>query len=340
MTREAQARIDAYCREHQLTSRVAGVVPLAGDASDRRYIRLLMNDGASLVLALHATAVEFESSPFMAVSRLLQAVPLPVPAVLHHSDGLGIIGLEDLGDVTLQTHVQTGSAASRRSYYRQAVAFIAQLQHRGAELATEGTPPYSVAFDREKLRWELEIFVQHFIVAYRRESPSHAVREALREEWRGIVDELADDPRVVCHRDYHSRNLMLTRGSLCIIDFQDARMGPNTYDLASLLRDSYVALPPEEIEELIGEFVGSLSCGTDVGPEAHADFRRRLDLMSLQRNLKALGTFGYQTTARGTSVYVQYIPRTLGYVRANLAKYSRFARLHEILGGCVVELAS
>jgi N-acetylmuramate 1-kinase len=139
---------------------------------------------------------------------------------------------------------------------------------------------------------------------------------------------------VLCHRDYHSRNLMLHDGSLYIIDFQDARMGPDTYDLVSLLRDSYVDLSPQHVDQLIAFFLALKGhASTDETPSAPsaAAFRRRFDLMALQRNLKALGTFGYMTTSRNNTVYIQYIPRTMAYVRANLAKYPRFSRLQELL---------
>ena len=122
---------------------------------------------------------------------------------------------------------------------------------------------------------------------------------------------------MLCHRDYHSRNLMLHDGSLYIIDFQDARMGPDTYDLVSLLRDSYVDLSAAAGRRADRVFPGAQGRGRADEPE----FRRRFDLMALQRNLKALGTFGYMTTSRNNTVYIQYIPRTLAYVKANLAKY-------------------
>ena len=102
--------------------------------------------------------------------------------------------------------------------------------------------PFGIAFDRDKLMWELNFFVKHFLEAYRGVVDPGGAREALSEEWLAIADELAGEPRVLCHRDYHSRNLMLHDRRLYIIDFQDARMGPDTYDLASLLRDSYVDL--------------------------------------------------------------------------------------------------
>ena len=140
---------------------------------------------------------------------------------------------------------------------------------------------------------------------------------------------------MLCHRDYHSRNLMLHEERLYIIDFQDARMGPDTYDLASLLRDSYVDLPEQTVSELIAYFL-ALKGTTDPSSET---FRERFDLMALQRNLKALGTFGYQTTARRNPVYIQYIPRTLRYVRDNLERHPRFARLREVLAAHVEEFA-
>ena len=109
-------------------------------------------------------------------------------------------------------------------------------------------------------------------------------------------------------------------------------MGPDTYDLASLLRDSYVDIPDRELDELLAYFL-ALKGVTDA-PE----FRRRFDLMALQRNLKALGTFGYQTTTRRNPVYIQYMPRTLNYARMTLEKYPRFARLREVLATHVEEL--
>lgn len=338
MTDTAADRLTQYLAEHQLTARARKVLPLTGDASDRRYFRVLLDDGSSLVLALHAGPIEFERLPFVAVARLMRQIPLPVPALLHHSDTLGIIAQEDLGDVTLQAHLGAASAEEHAALYRQAVSFIARLQQRGAELASDDYPPYRIAFDTDKLAWELEFFFKYFIRQYRGLSPSVTVQQALSREWAAVVEELAGEPRVLCHRDYHSRNLMLHQQSLVIIDFQDARMGPDTYDLASLLRDSYLDLSVSQVDELIAYFLalrhgpGGLSSG------AVAEFRRRFDVMALQRNLKALGTFGYQTVTRGNPVYIQYIPRTLNYVRTNLAKYPRFAEMRELLAGLIEEL--
>ena len=207
------------------------------------------------------------------------------------------------------------------------------MQTRGAALTSPAYLPYGIAFDVEKLTWELDFFLRHYLAAYRNAVLPQAEFDAVRGEFKVIIEELAAEPRVLCHRDYHSRNLMLSQGQLYLIDFQDARMGPDTYDLASLLRDSYVDLNDIAINELIAYFLALK--GSSV-PEA--DFRARFDLMALQRNLKAMGTFGYQTTTRQNPVYIQYMPRTLRYVRDTLHRYPRFARLHELLSPHIDEL--
>jgi aminoglycoside/choline kinase family phosphotransferase len=334
---QVRTRIDTYLRESGLAGGNARVVPLTGDASDRRYFRIIRADGSSLVLALHAGPIEFATLPFVNVAQLLEDIPLPVPRILGASDALGVLALQDLGDVTLQAHLGAASPSEHAALYRQAVALVELLQRRGAELTSDHHLPYRIAFDVEKLTWELEFFVKYFVEGYRGVVLSAADRSALQEEWAAIVSELAAEPRVLCHRDYHSRNLMLSEGSLYIIDFQDARLGPDTYDLASLLRDSYVDITDRDLDDLIAYFL-ALKMRDGESPDAD-EFRRRFDVMAVQRNLKALGTFGYQTLTRRNPVYIQYMPRTLRYARTNLEKYPRFARLRDLLARHIEELA-
>jgi aminoglycoside/choline kinase family phosphotransferase len=307
------------------------IVPLTPDASDRRYFRVLL-EPQSIVLAVYTGPIEFAHMPFANVAELLQKMALPAPGVLGHSDELGVVEQEDLGDVTLQAHLGAASAAEHAALYREAVALIYRLQQRGREFESPQYVPYTLAFDVEKLTFELNFFAQHFLEGYRGVLLNGSEKDALAEEWRAIVEELSDEQRVICHRDYHSRNLMLHRGRLYMVDFQDARMGPDTYDLASLLRDSYVDLTEVEVDELIGCFA-ALAGVADL-----VEFRRRFDLMSVQRNIKALGTFGFQASARSNPAYIQYMPRTLRTVRANLEKHTRFARLRGLLAAHVAEL--
>lgn len=311
----------------------ARVVPLTGDASDRQYFRVLPRDGPPFVLAVYAAPFEAATLPFINVAELLAAVAIPVPRILDAAGDLGVIALEDLGDVTLQAHVGTAPARSHAALYREAIDLIVALQRRGRELDGPRYLPFGIAFDVEKLTWESDFFIRHFLEGYRGIAFGPGEREALRAESAAIAEELAAEPRVLCHRDYHSRNLMLHGGRLRVIDFQDARMGPDTYDLVSLLRDSYVDLTAEAVDEFVAYFLAQTGRSQE-----QAVFRRRFDVMALQRNLKALGTFGYQAAARGNPVYIQYIPRTLGYARENLYKHARFARLADILAAHVPEL--
>jgi len=329
---DPRQRIDAYLAMSGLSTHAPRVVPLTGDASDRRYFRILLQDAPSIVLSLYAQPFVFDALSFVNVARLFGQMPVPIPTVLGHADEIGVLALQDLGDVTLQAHLGAATPAQHSALYREAVSLIATMQTRGAELASPDYLPYGIAFDIEKLTWELDFFTRHFVEAYRGITIPAESRTALKEEFDGIVQTLASEPRVLCHRDYHSRNLMLHEGQLYIIDFQDARMGPDTYDLVSLLRDSYVDLPDQTVRELIAYFLALKGVR-----ETEQTFRQRFHLMALQRNLKALGTFGYQTTARRNPVYIQYIPRTLRYVRDKLERLPQFGRLRELLSAHVEE---
>jgi N-acetylmuramate 1-kinase len=322
--------VEGYLERHQ--ARDAHVVPLTGDASDRRYFRVLPPGGAPYVLAVYSAPFEFAALPFVNVHALFEAMPVPVPKILGHADDLGVLALEDLGDVTLQAHLGADSPDAHDSLYREAIGFIATLQRRGRDLADARYLPYSVAFDVEKLTWEFDFFIKHFLEAYRGVRFAPGERDELRGRGAEIVAELAAEPRVLCHRDYHSRNLMLRQDRLYVIDFQDARLGPDTYDLVSLLRDSYVDLSEATVDSFIDDFLTRRGDAVDRG-----EFRRRFDVMAVQRNLKALGTFGYQASGRGNPVYLQYIPRTLRYARATMRRHPRFEPLRALLARHVEE---
>ena len=136
-----EPRLERYLAEQHLSDQTLKVVPLTGDASDRRYFRVLLKDAKPIVLALHAGPIEYASMPFVAIAKLLSQVPLPVPAILHHSDRLGVLALEDLGDVTLQAHLGAATATEHEALYRQAVGFISRMQQRGEALRSDAYLP-------------------------------------------------------------------------------------------------------------------------------------------------------------------------------------------------------
>src|SRR5215212_10018744 len=152
-TTDVRTRIDLFLSQTGLAQRGASLVALSGDASDRRYFRVLVPQDASQVLAVHPGPIDFEHLPFVNVAGLLAAMPAPVPRILAHSNELGIIALQDLGDVTLQAHLGAATPAEHAALYREAVGLIATLQRRGLELARSDYVPYGIAFDVEKLTW-------------------------------------------------------------------------------------------------------------------------------------------------------------------------------------------
>jgi N-acetylmuramate 1-kinase len=308
------------------------VVPLSGDASTRRYFRL--HDGkATRVLALYPEPFEPAELSFAVVRELLAQYGLPVPAILDHDGPRGLLVQDDLGDLTLQEALRTAPDGAPVELYRQAVDQLVCLQREAAR-GPQRAACFQIAFDFEKLSWELHYFLKHFVEGHRGCDLTAEDRAALAEGFHRLSEEIAGWPRVLCHRDYHSRNLMVEDDALYWIDFQDARMGPATYDLASLLRDSYVELPEEFVAEQAEAFRHRALPG-----EARGVFERRFDLMCVQRNLKALGTFGYMATVRENPVYLPYIPRTLAHARRNLARYPELASLRRVLGRHLPELA-
>src|SRR4051812_45505977 len=200
---DVRDRIQGYLKRGELGGKSPRVMPLTGDASDRRYFRVLLPGAETIVLSLHAAAFEFDKLPFVNVARLLAKMPVPIPTVLGHADDLGVLALTDLGDGPLQGTRGAPTPADHPAPSRQAVALIATLQRRGGELASPEYIPYSVAFDIEKLTWELDFFIKHFIEAYRGVLIAAAARDELRREFKVVVESLASEPRVLCHRDYH-----------------------------------------------------------------------------------------------------------------------------------------
>ena len=300
-------RIDAYLERSDLARQSPRVVPLTGDASDRRYYRVLLPDAPSIVLSLYAGPFDLDTLSFVNVARLLEQMPVPIPTVIGHAGDLGVLALEDLGDVTLQAHLGAVSPAEHAARYRQAVALIATLQRRGAELESPAYLPYGIAFDVEKLTWEMDFFTKHFIEAYRGVVIAPAAREELRAGVR-TAHRRADRraPRALPSRLPQPQPHAPSRPAL------HHRL-PGCADGAGYLRPRLAAA--RLLRRSAGAARSTSSSPTSSrsrGRRAReAAFRQRFDAMALQRNLKALGTFGYQTTARRNPVYIQYIPRTL-----------------------------
>ena len=330
-----QQRVATYLLRTGRSKTGASVTQLHGDASDRCYVRVRLPDGSSLILLVHQSEIDTTTLPFLNVARLFTRMTIPIPEVRDTADDLGILVLDDLGDVTVHTFLRTATDAQRRAVYRDAVELIARIQRRGRELASPDYLPFTMAFDVEKLVWELAFFAKHYLGTHRHARLLPAVRTALDEEFHTLAGELASERRVLCHRDYHSRNLMLHDSTLYVIDFQDARLGPNTYDLVSLLRDCYVSLDSSFVAEMVAYYHERVGSSTNPNDPRYLE---RFDRMSVQRHLKALGTFGYQAAVIGNRSYLDDMPRTLGYLVDVFRRRPRFDRLRTLLAPQIPEL--
>lgn len=325
-------QVAIYLRRAKLTDIKVSTQELIGDASERRYVRVYLPDSSSQILSVYPEPIDPNTLPFLNVARLLQRMPLPIPNILGLESDLGIIILEDLGKVTLQRQLQHTTTEHREALYIEAIELIIRMQQRGNDLASNAYFPFELAFNFEKLMWELDFFTQNFLISHRGVNLSTSEQESLQEEFSSLSHEIAREPRVLCHRDYHARNLMLHKGRLHVIDFQDARMGPDTYDLVSLLRDSYFEHDSLFIDQMIGYYL------EQTRSSERLSFLERFDLMSVQRHLKALGTFGYQTATIKNAGYQDAIPRTLCYLKNIFKLHSRFSKLHKLLASHLIEL--
>jgi N-acetylmuramate 1-kinase len=241
---------------------------------------------------------------------------LPVPRVLASSGEDNALFIEDVGDLRLQDWLEGRLENELKEAYRQAVAMIIKIQE-ATHLATVADCICScLAFDAAKLKWELGFFFANYINKYLGLKLDPATANAVNQDFKALCSELAARPRVLTHRDYHARNLMMHNDEMFIIDQQDARMGPSSYDLASLLRDPYAAIDNAVAEEMVELFI-EMKAASSVPLDSVEEFRQELHLMTVQRMLKAIGTYAYQAAVMKNQVYVGYIePATRAALRS------------------------
>ncbi len=316
---------------------------LSGDASTRRYFRVTYRSGSgsvsprSVMLMQLDQPVEGSEIDFTLVLKFLGNLDLPVPEMFHYDPERGLIFLEDCGDMTFEATVKVCSAEEKKQYYADAVKLLFAMQSRGVKNINPACPAYHLRFDAEKLMYEFDFMLEYFVDKMRNMRPAEAESRELRKQFRSLCETLADEEVCFTHRDYHSRNLMIHNGAIKILDFQDARMGPCQYDLASLLKDSYVELDEETVEEMIQLYIG-LKEATEGQAVNRERFRKIFDIMSIQRNLKAVGTFAFQYVTRKNEGYLDCIPRTLDYVKKTFGRRPELCALQKSLGAVIPEI--
>jgi aminoglycoside/choline kinase family phosphotransferase len=329
----ARDRLALYL--HAQTSRKVNderIVALTPDASTRVYFRVPWKRGEAIA-CVYPEPFDPEFHPFLDVTRLFKEAALPVPEIFAVDGTSGIIIQEDLGDRQLRRVFETSSEDERETYQERAISLIADIQAATEKAFERRSICSRLAFDEAKLAWELGFFLEHYFGSLRGETLTHGEAAELKIEMNDIAAELAARPRFLCHRDYHASNLMVDRkGNLRIVDHQDARMGPASYDLVSLLLDRQPH--PPSLAEVRAQRLFFLEerrlCGLDsLDPD---DFAREFRLMSVQRGLKAVGTFSYQTAVCGRGeTYAQFIQPTFLIVLQAAEWLDRFPALRRAI---------
>lgn len=301
----------------------ANLEPVAGDASNRRYFRLRARRGS--VIVLEAPPATEKNTAFLAVQRALEAEGVRVPRVLAADLDRGYLLLEDLGGRLLLPEL---SANTADDWYASALALMARLAQVSPQAAQ--VPDYDAGLLQEELGRLPEWFLQRLLGL----ELTAADRELLDWVSEVLVGNALEQPRVLVHRDFHSRNLMpQADGTLAVIDFQDAVYGPVTYDLVSLLRDCYIPWPAARVEGWALRYRAQLLDAGLMPPVSEARFLFWFDLMGLQRHLKVLGTFARLFLRDGKADYLRDLPLVLGYVEDVLERRAGEVPALATLGG-------
>ena len=288
---------------------ISKLQPASNDASFRRYFRVLIDQRPHIVM--DAPPEQEDCRAFIHITKHLDQIGLYVPKVLNTDLEQGFLLLTDLGDCRYLDTLNTNNADR---LYGDAFDALVILQASRCDVPT---------YHRQLLLDEMQLFRQWFLQKQLQINLEQSTHSMLDNLFQALIDNALEQPDVLVHRDYHSRNLMLTpEKNPGILDFQDAVYGPITYDLVSLLKDCYIAWPPEQVTNWVLRY-HALAKQSGLLPGNHSDkrFLRWFDLMGVQRHLKAIGIFSRLNHRDNKPGYLADIPRTLQYIEQVSIRY-------------------
>lgn len=289
------------------------ITPASSDASFRRYFRVQLRQNTYIVMDAPPEHENIE--PFIRIAEYLRSNNVNVPEILAKSDD-GFVLLTDFGSLPFLTVLADKSSAE--TLYKQAMTEVIKIQKSTND--NFSLPVY----DETLLQQEMDLFPEWFLTKHLGlESPSF-----LNSTFELLINNAEQQPQVLVHRDYHSRNLMyIDEGAPGVIDFQDAVIGPISYDLVSLLRDCYIEWPEEKIDQWLAFYLQTAKQKLLIDDITFAQFKRWFDLMGLQRHLKVLGIFCRLYYRDGKDNYLNDLPLTLRYVLDVASRYPEFSEL-------------
>jgi hypothetical protein len=340
-------RLDALLGHRFGTPRVTGVVPLAGDASTRRYARvhltgagtpatmvvmLLADRGVAMSSDELAALPETTELPFLNVHRYLAGIGVDVPEVYVDDAAHGMVILEDIGDLPLRDAVNGGGPELVERHFRRAIDQLVLLQLGGSRHPDPQCIAFRQAFDERLYRWEFEHFIEYGIERRLGRLPVAAAAE-LRELFGTIAARLDREPRVLNHRDFHGWNLFVQGERIRVIDFQDALLAAAPYDLATLLgdRDTPTVVTPELERRLVTYYGDAWEAAG--GPRWSRDHLTEVyRLCAVQKAFKVVGRFHFLDMVKGKPGYLRYLPPTEAQIGRLLRLLPEWRRVGELLG--------
>ena len=305
------------------------IVKIQGDASSRQYFRIVGTQGS--FIACYDPVFQ-ASSPgsytFLLIHELLLRHGISVPDIKSVDARKGLLLLEDCGDFLLQNFFASPEEKSLPDRYREIIDLLVRLQSIQGD---DTEIPFSIGFDLDKLMFEFDFFIEHALCDYFASVFDKRPIGALRHEFEALAEILVKPQHFVLnHRDFHSRNILIHQNRPVIIDFQDARMGLPQYDAVSLIKDSYVKLDPALGEELKAYHYNAL-CSKKLCTMSFEEYLYYFDIMAFQRNIKAIGTFAYQTRVKKNSAFEHSIAPTLAYLSEYINARSELSAAGKLL---------
>lgn len=327
-TTEFESYINDFL-QHSLNTKGFELIPLAGDASARRYARVI-HGNETFVLMIWEPYKEDGKYPFTSVQKHFDKHQVHVPEIIDTDPDQGLVLLEDLGDLTLERKFwESQNQENILPFYEQAIDELIKIHYTCTNDKTDCVA-FSVAFDQAKLLWEMNYGRQHLLEKFCGLEHSSTELNMLTETFKKICNILDKEPRRICHRDYHSRNLMIKLGNMRVIDFQDARMGPIQYDLVSLVHDSYVKLNSKSIQHILKYYK---DCAQEAGAskfdDEHFDYIFKVQMV--QRCFKACGSFASFYNTRQDTRYLKYLSGTINKVYHSLEELNSFTEFKSFI---------
>ena len=312
-------RLDQLSRWIHTIKPNATLAPASADASFRRYFRV--SDGDQSYIAMDAPPEKEDLGPFLDVAQRMTDTAVNIPAINQQQLAQGFLLMDDLGNTPYLTDLKDDTADS---LYGDAIAAMVKFQLAD----TDSLPRY----DEQLLGDELELMPTWFMGKHLGIHLSESERHTIDTVFQHLIQSALEQPQVFVHRDYHSRNLMITpEHNPGIIDFQDAVLGPICYDLVSLLRDCYIAWPEQRVYRWVNDYrLKAIQAGLVKSTLTQAQMIEWFDLIGLQRHIKVLGIFARLSHRDGKSNYLNDLPLTLSYVMTVAKRYPTTAPLIEL----------